>query len=383
MPAKKTITDKVVDTLKKEASSFVKSQARSALKKKATAFIGKLFAKSEEELQAEVEEALGYKSLHFQVKNNKVEFKSSPIFIHEWLTNSPLLTDKIIKDEESNQIYFEKKLIDNTVKVELINQLVELTKIKSIAINGHFDNALKLLTPSDYNAVQFKEKFSGWDPNQESVIDRWMDRCFGSALMTNPDLSRMLFRKWIVGTARRAIQPGSALDGCLTFSGPAGAGKTQFFRQLIPAPFSHRTGEIYCDVKSPRQMTEAILGKTIANFDELSVLNNEVVESFKMLLTAQNIDVRLAYKRDPQRYALRQGFGATTNQSKFILDSNMSRRLWVLELNNSQKLDFDFLQNTSETLWKEAVFCALRGDAVYLSSEQQHQVEENNKKYLK
>lgn len=378
-----TFAEKAFKFVGKELKSLALSQVRSVAKKKATSVISKFLSKSEEEIHDEATNLLGYETQHYTIKNNEPVFKSSPIFVHEWLTNAPHLVGKIIKDEETDAVYYDGEPLKHDEKNGLIKQFIEVTQITSPSLNGHFDKALQLLSPSDFNSFLFKKTFSGWKEGNESVIDTWLQKCFGNALATDPALANVLFRKWIVGTARRALEPGASLDGALTFSGPSGVGKSQFFRRLVPPPFEKRTGEIYCDVKSPRQLTEAIIGKTIANFDELAMLEDpSVLETVKMLLSAQNIDVRLAYKREPQRYALRQGFGATTNQTKFIIDPNMSRRLWVIELNNSQKLDFDFLDENRDKLWQEAIFCAQRGDAVYLLSEEEALVKENNKKYL-
>ena len=118
-------------------------------------------------------------------------------------------------------------------------------------------------------------------------------------------------------------------------------------------------------------------------FDELSVLEHQNTrETFKQLLSSQAVDVRLPWRKDPQRFLLRSGFGATTNKDKFIFDPFLSRRMWVIELNNSQRLNFDFLFANRDNLWKEALYLANKGESCYLSQEEQFKLEENNKKYL-
>lgn len=379
-----SLTKNIFKVLGKEAKSLARSEIRSVVKKKTSSLLKGFFAKSPEELQEEANQLLGYPTLHYKInKNNELEFKSSSVFIQEWLTNSPDLKNRLIKDEESGQVYLDGKELDNSKKIELINSFIKLCKIQSPAVNGHFESALKLLPYSDYTALRFKDVFAGWNPNNKSIINDWLHNCFGEGISTDLTYANMLFKKWIVGTARRAMNPGSSLDGCLVLQGPAGAGKTRHFRELLPEPFSQRTGEIHCDIKNARQFVESILGKTVACFDELSVLQNDKVEDvFKQLLSSQFMDLRLAYRRDPQRYGLRQGFSATTNADKFIKDPALCRRLWVLELNESRKLDFDYLYANRHLLWQEAVYLANNNESCYLSSSEQKQVEDQNKKYL-
>lgn len=369
--------------LTKTATSAASSIVTGELKKHAKGFIEKYTAKSPEAARREAAAKIGYESEHYVLnKNQDVTFKSSAIFLHEWLNKSPHTVGRVLKDEENGQVFFDGKLLTNSVKVDLLGKFAKATGINTPALNGHFDKAIELLDVTDFTSVKFKKEFGGWEPGRKSIIDTWLTNMFGSALDTDAAYASNLFRKWIVGTAARAMTPGTTHDGCLVLKGPAGVGKTQFFRKLLPEPFENRTGEIYCDVKSPQRFVEAIVGKTIACFDELSVLENPGSdETFKQLLSSQNIDVRMAWARKPRRYALRQGFSGTTNKDKFIADKFLSRRLWIIRLDNSQRINYDYLNENRRALWMEAVYCAERGDSCILTPDEQRTVEEYNKRF--
>lgn len=370
----------------KEATNLVKGQVRSSVKKKTTGFLTRLFAKSTEELQQEVEDTLGYPSIHYTVgKDQKITYKVSSVMIHEWLTSCPDVKDRLLKDEETGKVFLDGEEVTPANKVQLIQSLLKTIGSTSQSIQGNFESALKLLEVQDLTAQKFKKVMGGWDFNQPSVIDGWLEGAFGSGLTTDLEYSKMLWKKWVVGTARRALYPGESLDGCLTLIGPPGWGKTLHFRNLLPEPFNNRTGEILGDIKTPQRFVEGILGKTIACFDELSILENDkVLETFKQLLSTTTISARMAYRREPQNYKIRQGFAATTNQTSFITDPFLSRRMWCLELNDSSRLDFDFLYENRFKLWQEAVALAENPKVIcYLSKDEQQQVEEVNKKYLK
>lgn len=370
----------------KAAVSAARSLLLSEVKGSVKSLINAKRAKTLQDIQQEVKTNLGYLTSHYSVtkKNQEIIYKASPVFMHEWLMNSPLIKEKIIRDEESGHIYVNGEPITNAKKLELIERFISATNIKTSSISAHMDGALKLIDLSDFNAQKFKKHFSGWNETNPSIIDTWIQNTFGNLLDTNLDYASLLFRKWIIGTAKRAIEPGSNFDGCLVLTGPAGIGKTAFFRNLLPEPFNERTGEILCNVKNPQKFVESIKGKTIACFDELSVLdyrNSE--ETFKQLLSSQFIDVRLAWAREPRRYALRQGFCATTNRDKFIPDQFFSRRLWTIKLNNNARLNFDYMFANRHNLWAEAVWLAQRDNSCILSFDEQKMVENYNERFIK
>jgi predicted P-loop ATPase len=105
-------------------------------------------------------------------------------------------------------------------------------------------------------------------------------------------------------------------------------------------------------------------------------------ETFKQLLSTQFIDVRLPWRRDAQRFNLRNSFGATTNKEKFIKDAALSRRLWTIQLNGKSKINFDYLNSVKKALWQEAVYLAQTNESYLLSFKDQEMVEEQNRKFF-
>jgi len=106
-----TFAEKAFKFVGKELKSLALSQVRSVAKKKATSVISKFLSKSEEEIHDEATNLLGYETQHYTIKNNEPVFKSSPIFVHEWLTNAPHLVGKIIKDEETDVVFGSEKIV--------------------------------------------------------------------------------------------------------------------------------------------------------------------------------------------------------------------------------------------------------------------------------
>lgn len=364
--------------------SNAKSLVGSELKGSVKNLISKFKEKSKEEIDKEIISKIGYSTHHFKLnKNQEVVFTPSSVFFNEWLSNSPLIKQPLTRDEETGQTYYGEKIINSSLKKELIDLFSKNTGITNSSLVSHFDGAIKLIEVSDYNSKKFKDYFSGWDSSNESVIDTWISSVFPNNKFTNLEFSQKLFRKWIIGTAKRAISPGAPLDGCLVLKGPGAIGKTSFFRNILPNPFDNRTGEILCNVKNAQKFVENILGKTVACFDELSVLEfQRSTETLKQLLSSQFIDVRLPYRRDPQHYLLRQGFCGTTNKNNFIKDPFLSRRLWVIEITSDERANFDYLISNRDMLWKEAVYCALNNEKYLLSKEEQVELESLNKNYL-
>ena len=373
-----------MNPLAKMLSSVVQSSAKSllssGLKKSAKDMFAKYTQKSDTQIEAEIIKTVGYSTQHYKLnKNREVIYKPSSVFFHEWLTNNPNTKGKLLKDEENGQVFYDGELLNNTTKLELINAFTNCTDIKSVAVSSHFDQAIKLMDTQDITSKKFASRFPVWVEGSESVINSFLQNCFKDGLDCDPEYASFLFRRWIIGAAKRAMNPGAAVQSCLVFCGPAGVGKTSFFRNLL----SDRTGEILCNIKNPQKFVENIVGRTICCFDELSVLEYPAsLETFKSLLSLESVQVRLAWRRDPQNYKLRQAFCATTNKQKFIPDEFFSRRLWTIPLNSNKRLDFDFLFANRDKLWSEAVHYAKTNESVHLSLEEQRKVEEFNVKYL-
>lgn len=375
-PLAKMLTSVVQSSAKSLLSTGLKTQAKNLIKQ--------YTRKTPQQIEQEIVADLGYLTTHYKLdKDQNILYRSSAIFFQEWLHNSPLMKDKILRDEEDGVMYYNQHSLTNQDKVAIINLFVKTTNAQTPALSSHFDAAVKLFEPIDYNGHKFKQEMAAWNANNPSVIDTWLEKCFGEALTTDPAYARMVFRYWIVGAANRILNPGCSHDGCLVLAGPSGVGKTQFFRQIAPPPFEHRTGEVYCDLKNANKFVEGLIGKSICNFDEMSILDYpKTIELFKQLLTSQFWDVRLAWRRNVQRFKARTSFAATTNRTHFLPDSNLSRRLWVIELNDARRMDFDYYNATKTALWQEAVWCALQGHNYIPSQTEQQQIETNNQKYL-
>jgi hypothetical protein len=224
--------------LAKEATSLARSVLQSNAKQGIKSFIQRFKTKSADQIRAEVTQTLGYLSCHYSVnKQQEIVYKPSVVFVREWLTNSPTVANKLIKDEESGQIFVDGHLMDPARKMDLINDFMKQTGIRVASLNSHFDGALKLLDVTDFTSQSFKKHFAGWNPTNESIIDNFLPRLYGEALETEAKYATFLFRKWIIGTAKRAMEPGVAFDGCLVLTGPGGVGKTSFFRELLPGRF--------------------------------------------------------------------------------------------------------------------------------------------------
>lgn len=378
-----------MNPIAKMLTSVVQSSAKSligsGIKKTVGDLIRRHTAKSPETIEKEIVGKLGFSTSHFKIdKGQVISFKSSPVFLHEWLLKSPLMKDKIIRDEENGQVFFNGNPINNSMKLEIINEFVKNTGVQSPALSSHIEAALKLYDATDFIGKKFAFNLSGWDINNPSTIDTFLEGCFGKDFAPDTAYSNKIFRKWMIGTARRITQPGSVLDWALILqSKKGGIGKTALLRNLMPKGFETRAGEIYCDVKDARKFAENLIGLSVANFDEMSFSENaDSTETFKMLLTSQFYTCRLAWRRDPQRFNLRNSFAGTTNKTQFITDPTLNRRLGVIDLVGNQKIDFNYLDAHKTKLWQEAIFLAQRGDECIMDPAEQKETEERNIKFL-
>ena len=100
--------------LKSVVKSSTKSLLSTGLKNQVKGLIKRGMQKSPQDIEKEIQATLGYMTSHYKLdKEQRIIFRPSSVFMHEWLSNSPLMKDKLVKDEENGQAYYHGQLLTN------------------------------------------------------------------------------------------------------------------------------------------------------------------------------------------------------------------------------------------------------------------------------
>ena len=162
-------------------------------------------------------------------------------------------------------------------------------------------------------------------------------------------LNRALARRWLLGCIARVMRPGCQMDTTLILVGKQGAGKSSFFRAMVPNPrwFSDTAMDL-----TSKDAYQQLYGVWIYEVAELSALRVRDAETVKAFLTARVDRYRPAYARNMIRIERQVVFVGTTNEAEFLDDPTGARRFWPVEVGT---IDLAALEADRDQLWAEAV----------------------------
>jgi len=183
-------------------------------------------------------------------------------------------------------------------------------------------------------------------------IDQWLIRLAGA---TDTPINREFSKRWLIGGAARAYNPGEKVDYMLILMGPQGVGKSTVFEILAgPKYFTDHLSDIaHKDAKIELQ------GPLIIEMSELENLNRKDITAVKSFLTIKSDRFRAPFGRSVNEHPRMMIFAGTTNQSTFSKDTTGARRFWPVHVG---AIDLAGIRARRDQLWAEAVHCYKAGE---------------------
>lgn len=289
--------------------------------------------------------------------------------------------------------------LEVTVRYNVIAKAVELLIPDSAFSRDNRDNAAIAYVLSECEKVRMPTKFvpqfllSLADSNLYNPVATWVQSKPWDGVSRleefyatvdcgehmNPELKRLLMRKWLVQAIGAAFEPdGIAAQGILTFTGKQNIGKTTWFKRLAP----EELGLVYTghtlDVKSKDSQLVALkywiveLGEIDATFRKSDV---SALKSF----TTQALDnIRRPYAMTESTYGRRTVFGASVNDELFLADPTGNRRFWTIPAEGL------YLEHAidMQQLWAEVLALWQGGERWYLTMDETHRLNEHNDDYM-
>ena len=213
----------------------------------------------------------------------------------------------------------------------------------------------------------------GFDPIKEFITDTEWDGIerIGRLLVNylgaadKPEIIEVT-RKWMIAAVKRVFEPGCTFQNVLTLVGPQGTGKSTFFQTLAHTP------EYYTDSLNvatyDKERKEATQGKWIIELSELVGLRRADWQSLKSYISRNHDGGRAAYAVRAENTPRRFVFGATTNDTNFLRDSDKgNRRWWVVECPGVGRDWRDELTAIVPQLWAEAYQYYKNGEGLEIS----------------
>ena len=192
---------------------------------------------------------------------------------------------------------------------------------------------------------------------------------------TNP-LHIAMWRKWLIGAAARALDPGCQMDYVLVLhSASQGMKKSSAFGVL---------GNGYHTSSVPDNDKDFILNLHSHWLFELAELDHVTSKRasghLKNLITTRQDSFRVPYGRTTQKRPRQSVFCGTVNKAEFLKDETGNRRYWVVPL--EAEVDLEGLEKARDAIWLGAVRAHRAGELPMLSREQEQASEGQNASHL-
>lgn len=189
-------------------------------------------------------------------------------------------------------------------------------------------------------------------------------------------LFRAQLRAWLVAggkclALRPSAEDGVEVQGVLVLQGRQGAGKTRWFKSLLP-----EAGWVATGVKLDPSEKDSIRRATSSFLCELGELDSTTrkadVAMLKAFLTESKDVYRTPYGRVQETFVRRTIYGASVNPDDFLKDPTGNRRFWPIPVTETRPItDIDMQQ-----VWAEAVHHARSGERWWLSDDMAEMHEE-------
>jgi putative DNA primase/helicase len=193
------------------------------------------------------------------------------------------------------------------------------------------------------------------------------------------ELSRILLTRWLVSAVRAVLPdvPGMRKftpQGVLTFQGPQGIGKTEWFKSLAPSDKDWIcTGRVVDphNRDSIQQVTSfwlSELGELDATFKKSDVV------ALKAFITQFEDVYRSAYATHAEKIPRRTMMAASVNPKVFLADETGNRRWWVLAVKRLQWGHGIEMQQ----LWAQVAQMVEQGERWWLDEREMRMLNESN-----
>jgi len=202
------------------------------------------------------------------------------------------------------------------------------------------------------------------------LLDTWLLKTFPG--LPDSQLVRTYSRKWLLGGAARAVDPGVFIKAMLVIvSSHHSAGKTSILRALA--------GDFYLSVKqnnlNDKDAQMLCHYAWLQEFEEMASFNKATVEHVKAYITTQEDKLRLPYGRTVESMARPCFYAGSANTTELLRDPTGSVRFWCVELPEGCFADFkwfhenrDKILGSAYKIWVEARECQTLEDGVVETS---------------
>lgn len=185
------------------------------------------------------------------------------------------------------------------------------------------------------------------------------------------------FRVWLRALAALWMGHGDCHSNQLVpllVSSQQGWHKSSFCRLLVPPELAR----YYSDQFAPNQNAEQLLARmALINLDEFDRFTTKQLPKLKNLIQVEQLSVRRLYRQEMLALPRTASFIATSNEVELLNDPTGSRRFLCVRV----KHDIDCSPIDHAQLFAQLKAEVMAGEALFLTKQEEHELEEHNRKF--
>lgn len=181
----------------------------------------------------------------------------------------------------------------------------------------------------------------------------------------------------LIGAVRRAFEPGCTHQTACVLQGRQGLRKSTFWETLGGEWFDCSLGDL-----SSKDDLLVLHRSWIQEWGEIEQITGRKAAGTVKAFVSRAVDTyRKPYSRSPEAAARRGIIVGTTNHKEYLLDETGNRRFLTIPVALPGKIDIDSLRSDRDAIWAGAVAAYRRGEANYLSAEDEARAAEDATEY--
>lgn len=164
------------------------------------------------------------------------------------------------------------------------------------------------------------------------------------------------FKMWVVGMVAGWMRMDNANQAVLLLIGKQGIYKTTFLEYLLPPELRH-----YCTkLSSTRELKKddrlRIVEFGMVNLDELDAMGRHEMNVLKSVITATDVNERVAYGHTKERRPRIASFCGSSNNKECLTDLTGLRRFWPYEIEDIKKPQYHFTDLLYDRMYAQALY---------------------------
>ena len=322
---------------------------------------------------------LGFAS-RFNLRNRKIEWnKGSGFGDHANNGINPEFLRAEILMRFCEHVFF--KIIKDSPQPDGTSKKVAIDSPWEIG-DARFDRYTKggiSMNPETRWVDGFKVDFLDKLPPNEGKIDRStiLDRFFNG--LADCPIRQWASRYIFDAPVWLAVHGGGMLHEHPLFIGETGIGKSHLLRWLFPPEFRREYHSGNLDMsKDEKHIAAAIQGKVIVENAESLGVTNSNIDKLNVVLSMEDFNERLAYRRDSEALPVLQTIILTTNRWDSLPDSEHgNRRIVPVDLRGGRKIEWEHELTRDEfnQCWRQSYDYIKAGGRPHLPKELWKQAE--------